>query len=84
MKVMSKKVDLSTRVILDLARSFFGDRFGLEIREDIPSCCIEFANDMGFVAIQILDEGLQRDVIVTTREFEYQILEFLNSLAHAS
>ena len=74
---------MRTAEILRSAKDFFDGKFGLEISDDVPGCCLEFANSVGFVSVQVLDEGQEREVILTTREFEYQIQEFLGGLGKA-
>lgn len=80
MLVISKKTRMSADEVLDRARSYFDNRFGLTLGNYNPQCCMEFTGEIGFVdiAVEGLDGKLQ--VIVRTREWEYQIKDFLRGL----
>jgi hypothetical protein len=48
--------------------------------EENANCCVAFENDLGFVNVQVIDKGACREITLTTREWEYQIEEFLGKL----
>jgi hypothetical protein len=80
MKVMTRRTKLSSEKVIERVKSYFNGKFGLEIVEETPSCCVELANNLGFVNAQVVDNGNYREVTLTTREWEYQIQEFLGQL----
>jgi hypothetical protein len=80
MKVMTKKTKLSSEKIIERVKNYFNGKYGLEVVEETPNCCVEFANNLGFVNAQVTDNGDYREVTLTTREWEYQIQEFLGQL----
>ena len=80
MKVMSKTTNLSPEKIIKKATDYFDGKLGLEIKDQTDNCCIDFRNNLGFVTLQIFDNVSSREVKLSTREFEYQIQEFLGKL----
>ena len=80
MKVMSKNTNLSAEKIIKKAKDYFDGNLGLEIKDETDNCCIDFRSNLGFVTLQIFDKVSSREVKLSTREFEYQIQEFLGSL----
>jgi hypothetical protein len=80
MKVMTGRTRLSPEKVIERVKSYFNGKFGLEIVEETPGCCVELANNLGFVNAQVVDNGNYREVTLTTREWEYQIQEFLGQL----
>jgi hypothetical protein len=80
MKVMSTKTKKSAVEVIQKAKEFFNGRFGLNIRNESSDCCIEFANDLGFVTVEVTKEDKGSQVTLTTREWEYQVQEFLGLL----
>jgi hypothetical protein len=80
MKVMSKVTSLSNEEVMDKAKEFFDGRLGLKLRDIEPKCCVEFSSNLGFVTIKTSDEGHDIEVTVSTREYEYQIQEFLKTI----
>jgi hypothetical protein len=77
---MSKKVQIPARKIVELARAYFEDHFGLSLQEHIADCCAEFTGDIGFVTVQVVELNSHNEVVLTTREWEYQIQDFLSGL----
>lgn len=77
---MSKKVQIPAREIVEMARAYFEDQFGLSLKEHIADCCAEFTGDIGFVTVQVVELPNHSEVVLTTREWEYQIQDFLNHL----
>jgi hypothetical protein len=80
MKVMSTKTKKPAVEVIQKAKEFFNGRFGLDIRNESSDCCIEFANDLGFVTVEVTKEDKGSQVTLTTREWEYQVQEFLGLL----
>jgi hypothetical protein len=80
MKVMTKRTKLTSEKILEQVKSYFNRKYGLELVEETPNCCVVFENNLGFVNAQVVDNGDYREVTLTTREWEYQIQEFLGQL----
>lgn len=80
MKVMTKRTRLTSDKIIEQAKSYFSGKYGLEVVEETQNCCVGFANNLGFVNAQVVDNGDYREVTLTTREWEYQIQEFLGQL----
>ncbi|MFX1332754.1 MAG: hypothetical protein ACFE9W_14445 [Promethearchaeota archaeon] len=75
---MSKRTKLSNEEVIQRAKDYFENRLGLEIRDESSDCCIEFASNLGFVTVQAIEDDQGREVKLTTREYEYQIQEFLS------
>lgn len=80
MRVMSKQTKMNPRDIVEQAREYFSGQIGMSVKDLVLDCCAEFDSDIGFVTVQVLDFGHQCEVILTTREFEYQIMEFLRDI----
>jgi hypothetical protein len=80
MKVMSKKTKLSREDIFEKARNSFEGKLGLTGNGTEDKCCIEFSSDIGFVTVQVVESEDENEVILTTREWEYQIERFLLNL----
>ena len=65
--------------IIKRASDFFGKGGeGLEEKERNP-CCISLEGAGGYVAVSVVDEDKHRMVDVETREFEYQVKQFLET-----
>jgi len=80
MKVMSKKTSLKIEEIIKKAKEKFDENLGLKLVDERDDCCLDFRGDLGFVTVQIFDQDQNREVKLTTREYEYQIQEFLRDL----
>ncbi len=80
MRVLQKKVKSTPRQVIEKARSVFNDRFGMHVTNELENCCIHFEGDLGFVTVEVNEKADHTEVIVTTREWEYQITEFLKEL----
>jgi len=77
---MSKESPKTVSEILRFAIEYFNGLFGLEISEHIPNCCAEFRNALGYVTIQVFPQIGRTEVILTSQEWDYQILDFLKAL----
>lgn len=80
MKVMSKQTRLSSEAVIEKAKNYFEGEIGLKVTDETSNCCVEFASNLGFVIVQLREEDHNREVVVSTREFEYQIQEFLGTV----
>lgn len=80
MKVISKKTRLSSDEVILRAKTFFENNLGLTLAEETAGCCVEFRSKLGFVIVQAMEEDKEREVTVSTREYEYQIQEFLKKV----
>ena len=80
MRVMSKQSPRSAAEIMSLAIQYFNGTFGLEMSEHIPDCCAEFKNDLGYVTIQIYPQSGRNEIIMTSQEWEYQLMDFLKAI----
>jgi hypothetical protein len=80
MLVMSKETKMSADEILNRAKDYFDNRFGLTLDNYNPSCCIEFHGEIGFVEIAVEGSEDKTEVIIRTREWEFQVKDFLRGL----
>lgn len=80
MLVMSKETKMSADEILDRARNYFDNRFGLTMDNYNPSCCIEFHGEIGFVEVEVEESEGKMEVIIRTREWDFQVKDFLRGL----
>ncbi|MGW8300875.1 MAG: hypothetical protein ACWGNO_02345 [Desulfobacterales bacterium] len=77
---MAKQTRLKPEEIIARAVEFFGEK-GEQLNErDRNPCCVYFEGGGGYVAISIVDESKMRTLDVETREFEYQVKRFLQTL----
>jgi hypothetical protein len=77
---IAKKTRLNTDEILAKASRYFGKGGeGLDEMERGP-CCISFGGGGGYVTVTVFEKTEQQEVEVETREFEYQVKRFLESL----
>ena len=77
---MSKESNRKSDEILDMAVEYFNGLYGLKIIEHIQGCCAEFRNDFGYVTIQILQNALSNEIVLTSTNWEYQIQDFIQSI----
>jgi hypothetical protein len=76
---ISNQSQLDTDEILAKASRYFGKGGeGLDETERGP-CCISFSGGGGYVTVTVTERTNQREVDVETREFEYQVRQFLGS-----
>ncbi len=80
MMVFSRETKIPAEKIMDRARKYFEGEFGLKISNHVSSCCAEFYSEIAQVSIQILNKGSQNEVILTSREFDYQVQAFARTL----
>ena len=77
---MAKQTRLNTEEIIARAVEFFGENGEQLDERDRGRCCINFEGGGGYVAISIVEESKKRTVDVETREYEYQVKRFLETL----
>lgn len=80
MKVLGKNTTLSRDEVFGKAKSFFEGRFNLTLQKEQTQCCITFANNLGFVTVEVVNNDSCREVTVRTREWETSAEEFLQNL----
>ena len=77
---IARETRLTSQEIINRAAKFFGEGGeGLTETERNP-CCVSFDGGGGYVAVSISEEGGRRSVDVETREFEYPVKRFLETL----
>ena len=77
---ITKETTLPVDDVLERASNFFGSQgLGLE-EKDRNSCCIAFDGGGGYVSITVAEAGDKRDVDVESREWDYQVKEFLGTI----
>lgn len=77
---ISKQTRLKPEDIIIKADQFFGNK-GEQLEEtERNPCCISFEGSGGYVSISIVEESGTRTVDAETREFEYQVKRFLETL----
>ena len=75
---ISMQSQLNTDEILSTASRYFGKGGeGLDETERGP-CCISFSGGGGYVTVTVCEQDNKREVVVETREFEYQAKQFLD------
>ncbi len=80
MKVMSKRTKLPSTEVIARAKRFFESETGMNVIDETEDCCVEFSSNLGFVIVQLQGEDREREVVLKTREYEYQIQEFLKRI----
>jgi len=77
---ITKGTALSSEDVVKRASDFFGSKgLGLEEKER-NSCCITFEGGGGYVSVTVGKAGNKRDVDVESREWEYQVKKFLETI----
>jgi len=77
---MEKKTRLRPEEIIGRAVNFFGENGEQLAERDRGRCCIYFEGGGGYVAVSVVEEKKIRTIDVETREFEYQVKRFLETL----
>ncbi len=80
MQTIGKKTKKSVEQILEQARDYFDGKFGLQVNDESPDCCVEFRNDIGFVNVTVEGNGNTNEVTLRSREYERQAREFIQKL----
>ena len=77
---ISKQTKLKPPDLIVHASDFFGEGGeGLEEKDRNP-CCISFEGAGGYVTVSVMDEDKHRTIDIETREFEYQVKRFLDTI----
>ena len=77
---ITKQTRLKPPDIIVSASEYFGKGGeGLEEKER-NLCCISFEGAGGYVAVSVVEEDKHRTVDIESREFEYQVKRFLETI----
>ena len=77
---ITKQSQLKPPDVIVRASEFFGKGGeGLEEKERNP-CCVSFEGAGGYVAVSVVDEDKHRTIDIESREFEYQVKRFLETI----
>ena len=77
---ITKQTRLKSPDVIVRASEYFGEGGeGLEEKEPNP-CCISFEGAGGYVAVSVVEEDKHRTVDIESREFEYQVKRFLETV----
>jgi hypothetical protein len=77
---IAKQTRLKPPDVIERASEYFGeDGEGLEEKERNP-CCISFEGAGGYVAVSVVDEDKHRTIDIESREFDYQVKRFLETI----
>jgi len=77
---ITKDTAHSADEIIKRASDYFGNKgIGLEEKER-NSCCITFEGGGGYVSVSVMEAGGKRDVDAESREWEYQVKQFLETI----
>ncbi|UCG66384.1 MAG: hypothetical protein JSW12_04985 [Deltaproteobacteria bacterium] len=77
---ITKETTHSGNEVVKLDSDFFGtEGLGLE-EKDRNSCCITFEGGGGYVSVTVVEAGDKRDVDVESREWEYEVKKFLETI----
>jgi hypothetical protein len=77
---ITKETTHSADEVLRSASDFFGTQgLGLEEKER-NSCCVSFEGGGGYVSVSLVEAGGKRDVDVESREWEYQVKKFMETI----
>jgi hypothetical protein len=77
---MSKRTKLEREEIIKRAKARFDGKFGLSVRDPDANCCLVFVSDLGYITVEIIEYEHENEVILRTREWEYQVEQFISSL----
>jgi hypothetical protein len=77
---IAKQTRSTPEEVIDRASKFFGNGGAVLEEKERNPCCISFEGGGGYVSISISDEEKQRVVEVESREYEYQVKRFLETL----
>jgi len=77
---MAKQSRLKPEEIIDRAVIFFGEKGEQLDERERSRCCIYFEGGGGYVAVSVVEEPNIRTIDVESREFEYQVKRFLETL----
>ena len=77
---ITKETTHSADEVVRRASDFFGSQgLGLEEKEH-NVCCITFEGGGGYVSVTVVEAEGKRDVDIESREWDYQVKEFLGTI----
>lgn len=71
---------LSPEQALQKAKAYFGERIGLAVTAE-SSCCISFVGGGGHVTVTARMGEKRNQVELETREWDYQVQQFMHEIA---
>jgi hypothetical protein len=75
-----KESKLSPDKVLEKALEFFGpDGLGLEVKEEVEGCAT-FEGGGGHVFVSACEKGKGSEVDLETREWDYQVKQFMGKI----
>ena len=77
---ITRQTRLKPADIIRCAFDFVGEGGEVLEEKERNSCCISFEGAGGYVAVSVVDEDKYRIADVETREFEYQVKRFLETI----
>ena len=77
---IAKQTRLKREEIIARAVEFFGEKGEQLDEKDRNRCCVYFEGGGGYVSISIVEDNNKRSLDIETREFEYQVKQFLKTL----
>jgi len=77
---LTKPTRLESNDVIARASAFFGKDGEALTEKQRNVCCIAFEGSGGYVTVFVMDEDNRRTVDVETREFEYQVKRFLETI----
>ena len=78
------KTKLSPDQVIEKAKAYFGEKgTGLTIVDE-GACCISFEGGGGFVEITVAQEDDKTDVDLTTREWMFDVQQFMSAIGTKS
>jgi hypothetical protein len=75
---MSRRTKLEREETIRRAKVKFDGQFGLAARDPNANCCMEFVSNLGYITVEIIEH--ENEVILRTREWEYQVEQFISNL----
>ncbi len=76
---IATKTKLSSGEVVKRAVEFFSGRYGLEVKEQSPTCAY-FEGSGGGVNVTTCAEGKGTSVELESREWDYQVKEFIGKI----
>jgi hypothetical protein len=77
---MENKTKLSEAEVIERAVKFFHGEYGLEVKEQ-TDCLVTFEGGGGGVSVATCVENDKTAVEVTSREWDYQVKDFLSKIS---
>lgn len=77
---IARQTRLKPIEVIERAVTFFGQGGQGLTETQRNACCVSFEGGGGFVSVSITEEDDRHSVDVETREYEYQVKRFLETL----